>query len=175
MSLLFGVSEQRRHGLRFALPLLAVALAVIVSGCGEEGAQEGATLTVYVSGPLRGAEAKQGQRRCDEAWETVRIEHEPGDHWLRVVCLDAAGPDGRWTLAKVGSNARRATEDSAAVAYIGEPEVAARRQSRRIVEAAEMAEFGVTGGRQAIEEVFAALRADDSNDPRAAVYDAIEG
>lgn len=157
------------------LPLLVVALAVIVAGCGEEGAAEEAELTVYVSGPLRGPEAARGQRRCDEAWETVRVEYEEGDHWLRVFCLDASGPDGRWTLAKVGSNARRATEDSTAVAYIGEPDRAARRQSRPIVESAEMAEFGVTGGRQAIEEVFAALREDDSNDPRKAVFDAIEG
>jgi hypothetical protein len=152
-----------------------VALAMIVGGCGEEGAQEEAMLNVYVSGPMRGPEAARGQRRCDEAWETVRIEYEEGEHWLRVICLDASGPDGRWTLAKVGSNARRATEDSAAVAYIGEPDREARRQSRPIVEAAEMTEFGQTGGREAIEEVFAALREDDSNDPRAAVYDAIEG
>jgi hypothetical protein len=160
---------------RWVLLLLVAVLAGALAGCGEEGASEDATLTVYVSGPLQGPEAAQGQRRCDEARETVRIEHEPGDHWLRVVCLDASGPDGRWTLAKVGSNARRATEDSAAVAYVGEPDRQARRQSRPILEAAGIVEFGNSGGRQAIEEVFAALREDDSDDPRAAVYDAIEG
>lgn len=160
---------------RWVLPLLVAVLAGAVAGCGEEGAHEEATLNVYVSGPMRGPEAAQGQRRCDEAGETVRVEFEEGDHWLRVICLDASGPDGRSTLAKVGSNARRATEDSASVAYIGEPDREARRQSRPILEAAGIVEFGATGGRQAIEEVFAALREDDSNDPRAAVYDAIEG
>jgi hypothetical protein len=158
-----------------ALPLLVVALALGVAGCGEGGAEEGAQLTVYVSAPLRGAEAEEGRRLCAEARE--RAAQGPGtDRFgVRVVCLDASGNDGRWTLAKVGSNARRATEDSTAVAYIGEPDVAARRQSRPIVEAAEMAEFGGTGGRQAIEEVFAALREDDSSDPRQAVFDAVEG
>jgi hypothetical protein len=160
---------------RWAPLLLVAVLAVAAAGCGEEGAADDATLNVYVSGPMRGPEAARGQRRCDEAWETVRVEYEEGEHRLRVICLDASGPDGRWRLAKVGSNARRATEDSAAVAYIGEPDPEARRQSRPILEAAGIVEFGATGGREAIEEVFAALREDDSNDPRAAVYDALEG
>ena len=150
-----------------------LAAASLLAGCGEGGAEEGAQLSVYVSGPLSGPEAERGHRRCDEAWETARIEHESGDHWLRVICLDAAGPGGKWTLARVGANARRATEDSATVAYIGEPDPAARRQSRPIVEAAGVAEFGAAGGRQAIEEVFDALREDDSSDPRAAVFDAL--
>lgn len=156
-----------------AFAIAALAAPVLMTGCGEGGAEEGAMLTVYVSAPLRGPEAERGQRICDEAWEAVRIEHEPGEHWLRVLCLDVAGPEGRWTLARVGANARRATEDSTAVAYLGEPERAARRQSLPILEAAGIAELRAMGGRQAIEEVFEALRADDSNDPRAAVFDAL--
>jgi hypothetical protein len=155
--------------------LLLVALAVIVSGCGEEGAQEGAELTVYVSAPLRGAEAGQGRRLCTEARESAARGGEEGDYRLRVVCLDASGGDGRWTLAKVGSNARRAIEDSTTVAYIGEPSLGARRQSRPIIEAADIAELGGISGRQAIKQIATALREDDSNDPRAAVYDAVEG
>jgi hypothetical protein len=158
------------------LPTIAIALlaaAGLLAGCGEGGVDEEAMLTVYVSAPLRGPEAERGQRLCDEAWETVRIEHEAGDHWLRVTCLDAGGPGGRWTLARVGANARRATEDSTAVAYIGEPDPAARRQSQPIVKAAGIAELSAMGGRQAIEEVFDALRENDSGDPRAAVFDAL--
>jgi branched-chain amino acid transport system substrate-binding protein len=158
----------------WALPLLTLALAVIVSGCGEEGAAEGAALTVYVSAPLRGAEAEQGRRLCDEAREQAAQGRGEGDYELRVICLDASAGGG-WTLAKVGSNARRATEDSTTVAYIGEPDRAARRQSRPIVEAADIAELGGISGRQAITQIAFALRDDDSNDPRAAVYDAIEG
>jgi hypothetical protein len=156
--------------------LLCAVLAVTAAGCGEEGAEEDAMLTVYVSGPLRGPETKQGQRRCDEAWDAARIEREAEEaRWVRVICLDATGPEGKWTLAKVGANARRATEDSTAIAYIGEPDRAARSQSRAIVEAAGMVEFGVTGGRQAIEEVFTALQEEDASDPRQAVFDAVEG
>lgn len=156
--------------------LLCAVLAVGMAGCGEDGAEEDAMLTVYVSGPLRGAEAKQGQRRCDEAWNAVQIEREGEESpWVRVICLDATGPEGRWTLAKVGANARRATEDSTAIAYIGEPDPEARRHSRPIVEAAGMVEFGAVGGRRAIEEVFAALREEDASDPRQAVFDAVEG
>jgi uncharacterized protein YoaH (UPF0181 family) len=174
MSPLFGIAAQRRHALSCAL-LLLVALAVIGSGCGEEGASEGAELTVYASAPLRGPEAGQGKRLCTEARESARIEGSVGSHRLRVVCLDASGDDGRWTLAKVGSNARRAIEDSTTVAYIGEPSLGARRQSRPIVEAADIAELGGISGRKAIKQIATALREDDSNDPRAAVYDAVEG
>jgi branched-chain amino acid transport system substrate-binding protein len=151
-----------------------VALAVIAGGCGEEGAAEGAELTVYVSAPLQGAEAQQGKRLCDEAREQVAQARE-GDYELRVVCLNASGQDGSWTLAKVGSNARRATEDSTTVAYLGEPDRAARRQSQPIVEAAEIAALGGIGGREAISTVTAALRDSDSDDPRRAVFDAVEG
>ena len=158
---------------RRALPLLAVALAVIASGCGEEGAAAGAELTVYVSAPLRGDEGEQGRRLCAEAREEAARGGGEDDYELRVVCLDAAGADGGWTLAKVGSNARRATEDSTAIAYIGEPDRAARQQSRPIVDAAEIAELGGVTGKEAIARIATALNEDDSNDPRAAVFDAL--
>lgn len=154
---------------------LSAVLVLAASGCGEEGAEEDATLTVYVSAPLRGVEAKGGKRLCDEAKESARIEGAKGTHRLKVICLDATGSDGRWTLAKVGSNARRATEDSASIAYIGEPARAARKQSQPIIEAAEVAAMGKRNGREAIETIVTALVEDDSNDPRAAVFDAVEG
>lgn len=154
--------------------LLPAALAVGGAGCGEEGgAAEGATVTVYVSAPLRGAEGDAGRRLCDEAREQVAQGKGGDDLKLRVVCLDASGPDGRWTLAKVGSNARRATEDSTTMAYIGEPDRKARLQSRPILEAAGIAQIGSVPGRQAIAQIETALRDDDSGDPRDAVFDAL--
>jgi len=158
------------------LPVIAIVCALgalLLLGCGEEGAEEGATLTVYVSAPLRGTEAEGGRLLCDEAREQAAQGEGKDDFELRIVCLDASGPDGRWTLAKVGSNARRAAEDSTTVAYVGEPDPAARRQSRPIVDAAEIAELGGTNGREAIARVVAVLREDDSSDPRAAVFDAL--
>lgn len=159
---------------RFPAIAIACALAALLAGgCGEEGAAEGATVTVYVSAPLRGAEGEAGRRLCDEAREQASQGRGGEELKVRVVCLDASGPDGRWTLAKVGSNARRATEDSTAVAYIGEPDRKARLQSRPILEAAGIAQIGGVPGRPAVAQIEAALREDDSGDPRDAVFDAL--
>jgi hypothetical protein len=153
--------------------LLLAALAVGGAGCGEEGgAAKGATVTVYVSAPLRG-EGEVGRRLCDEAREQASQGKGDDELKLRIVCLDASGPDGRWTLAKVGTNARQATEDSTAIAYIGEPDRQARLQSRPILEAAGIAQISSARGRQAIAQIEAALSEDDSGDPRDAVFDAL--
>ena len=160
------------------LPPIAIALvtaAVLLAGCGEGGAEKGAKLTVYASAPLRGDEASAGREICAEAREAARQAGSPAGFELRVVCLDASGPKGRWTLAQVGANARRATEDSAAVAYLGEPDSAARHQSRPILEAAGIAELGGLSGRAAMAEVAKAIEEGDSGEPRRAVFDAVEG
>lgn len=153
--------------------LLALALGAMIAGCGEEGVAGGATVTVYVSAPLRGEEASAGRRLCDEAREQASQGKGDEDLKLRVLCLDAAGAGGRWTLAQVGANARRATEDSTAIAYVGEPDPQARRQSSPIVAAAGIAQIGGVRGREAIAQVQAALRESDSGDPRDALFDAL--
>lgn len=155
-----------------AILFLPVALAVAVGGCGEEGAAAGATVRVYVSAPLRGPEARAGRRLCSEARERAGQGKGGEGHELRVVCLDASGAGGGWTLARVGANARRATEDSAAVAYIGESEAAARKQSRPIVEAAGIAELGGLAGREAVAKVERAMEEGDASRPRDAVFGA---
>jgi ABC-type branched-subunit amino acid transport system substrate-binding protein len=157
-----------------ALPLfVTVLLAVIAVGCGEGGAASGATVRVYVSAPLRGPEAGVGREICQGARAgAARSGGAVGDLELEVVCLDAAGKTGRWTLAKVGSNARRATEDSTAVAYVGEPDPRARKQSRPIVAAAEIAAIGGVSGEEAVERVVAAIDEGNESEPRAAVFKA---
>jgi hypothetical protein len=152
--------------------LLAMLAATAPLGCGEEGAAGGATVRVYVSAPLRGSEADAGRRLCAEAREQAGQGRGGEGLRLRVVCLDASGPDGRWTLARVGANARQATEDSTAIAYVGEPDPEARRQSRPIVDAAEIAELGGMSGREAVVAVKAAIAAGDEAEPRQAVFDA---
>ncbi|HEU5104857.1 MAG TPA: hypothetical protein VFU11_03370 [Solirubrobacterales bacterium] len=153
---------------------LAVALAGTgLLGCGEEGAESGATVRVYVSAPLRGEEGGAGRRLCEEAREQAAKGRGEEDLEMRVVCLDASGGDGRWTLAQVGANARRASEDSAAIAYVGEPAQEARRQSRPIVEAAGIAELAGFTGREAVAEVTAAIAEGDESEPRQAVFDAV--
>jgi len=160
------------------LPGILIACAIgaaLVAGCGESGAAEGARLNVYVSAPMQGAEGEAGKTVCTEAREEAGRAGGPGGFELRVICLDAAGPEGRWTLAQVGANARTATEDSATVAYLGEPSRAARRQSQPILEAAEIAELGGLSGKEAMAQVVAAIEEGDSSDPRRAVFDAVEG
>jgi hypothetical protein len=147
----------------------------MASGCGEEGAAAGATVRVYVSAPLRGPEAGKARRLCDEAREQATQGKGRDGHELRVLCLDASGDGGGWTLAQVGANARRATEDSATVAYVGEPEPVAREQSRPIVEAAGIAELGGLSGREAVAKVVRAMEEGDASQPRDAVFDAYGG
>jgi hypothetical protein len=160
--------------LRFSTIPIACLLAVaLVSGCGEGGAAAGATVRIYVSAPLQGAEAAAGRRLCAGARsEAARSGGRIGDLKLAVVCLNAAADGGRWTLAQVGANARRATEDSTAVAYVGEPDPRARKQSRPIVAAAEIAEIGGVSGEKAVAEVVAAIRDGDESEPRDAVFKA---
>ena len=129
-------------------------------------------MRVYVSAPLQGPEAAAGRRLCDEAREQATRGKGGEGHELRVVCLDASGTGGSWTLAQVGANARRATEDSAAVAYLGEPDPAARKQSRPIVEAAGIAELGGLSGREAVANVVKAMEEGDASQPRDALFDA---
>jgi branched-chain amino acid transport system substrate-binding protein len=152
--------------------LLAAGLLAAVSGCGEEGAAAGAVVRVYVSAPLRGPEAAAGQRLCDEAREQAGQGKGGEGHEVRVVCLDASGDGGGWTLAQVSANARRATEDSTTIAYVGEPEAAAREESRPIVEAAGIAELGGLSGREAVAMVERAMAEGDTSQPRDAVFDA---
>jgi len=155
-------------------PILVACLlgAALLSGCGEGGAEEGARVTVYVSAPMSGPEMKAGRQLCHGARaEAGRVGEVEGLE-LAVVCLDATEGEGRWTLARVGANARSATEDSTAVAYVGEPDPQARKQSRPIVDAAGVAEIGGVGGDEAIAAVVAAIREGDANEPRQAVFEA---
>lgn len=160
--------------LRLLTILLTCLFAVaLVSGCGEGGAEAGARVTVYLSAPLHGAEAAAGKRLCQGArGEAARVGGKVEDLELEVICLDAVGEDGRWSLAQVGANARRATEDSTTVAYVGEPDTRARKQSRPIVDAAEIAELGGFSGEEAVKAVVAAIREGDASEPRQAVFKA---
>ena len=154
-----------------AILVACVAAVAMLAGCGEEGAAEGATVRVYISAPLQGPEGEAGRRLCVEAREQAGQGKGGEGHEVRVVCLDAS-EGGDWTLAQVGANARRATEDSAAVAYVGEPEPAARKQSRPIVEAAGIAELGGLSGREAVARVVKAMEEGEASQPRNAVFDA---
>ncbi|HET7507026.1 MAG TPA: hypothetical protein VFJ53_01590, partial [Solirubrobacterales bacterium] len=107
---------RRLQALLFGLCALLVA-----AGCGEGGAASGATVSVYMAAPLCG-QASGGRA---------------GDLKVRLVCLAPVERGGKVDLAAAGADARRATEDSTAVAYVEAPGPAADF-SRSIVEAADI-------------------------------------
>jgi hypothetical protein len=121
--------RNRRLGAGGALPigLTAALAAALLAGCGG-GASAGATVTVYVGAPLCSA-AKQ---------KLGAVGGQTEDLEVRAVCLAPDDLRGRVDLAAAGANARRATQDSAAVAYLEAPGPAGKF-SRPIVESAGIA------------------------------------
>lgn len=144
--------------------LASVALLVAAAGCGGSGVGEGARVSVYASAPLcAGAER-----------ELAREGARAGDVRVRLVCLED-GEGGRLDLAATGANARRAVEDSTTVAYVGEPDPAATRFSRPILDAAGIAQLSRLSGAVAMRRVLRALRqADGSSSLRELVRDALD-
>lgn len=91
---------------------------------------------------------------------------------MRVACLPAVEDRGKLDLAQIGANARRATEDSTTVAYIAEPDPAAARFSRPILEDAGIAQLTDNSGAASMASVLRALRrTDDSASLRESVLD----
>jgi ABC-type branched-subunit amino acid transport system substrate-binding protein len=87
-----------------------------------------------------------------------------GNVRVRVICLDDTAGSSRWRLHAVGANARRAVEDSATVAYVGELESEATRFSRPIVEAAGIAQVSGVSGAAAMGEILKAIDAAGDDD-----------
>jgi hypothetical protein len=135
-------------------------------GCGEsEGAAEDATVSVYVAASL-----------CSEAEnELARRGGRAGDVRVRVVCLPKAESSRKLDLAQIGANARRATEDSSSIGYIGEPTKAASRFSEPILEEAGIAQLPQTSGKAAMRQLLQAVgEAGDSGNLRESVDTALE-
>jgi branched-chain amino acid transport system substrate-binding protein len=172
----------RRSRLARPAPALILALAVSVvgptlGGCGAEtGVSSGATVSVYLSAPMRGPEASRGRTLCTEAKRALASAGgKAGDLQVRLSCLDASGPAGPWTLARVGANARRATQDSTTVAYISEPDPKARQQSRPILEEANIAEVHASSGTTAMRRILQAIEAADPDSLRESVSEELTG
>jgi hypothetical protein len=138
--------------------LVGLGLVGLV-GCGaSEGVASGARVQVYASTPLSGPEAASGRRFCAEARSALgQAGGRAGDVRLRLTCLDDAR-GARWRLAAIGANARRASEDSATVAYLGEPQARAARFSETILEAAGIGQVRGRSGAAAMAAVLKAVR-----------------
>ena len=135
--------------------LLGLGALLVAAGCGEDGAASGATVSVYMAAPLCG-QASGGRA---------------GDLKVRLVCLAPVERQGKVDLAAAGANARRATEDSTAVAYVESPGPAAEF-GRTIVESANLAWIEAGSGSKAMRRILQALEGDGSS-PRQAVLDEV--
>lgn len=152
--------------MRTRVAVLAVVACPLLGsvGCGEErGVAEGATVTVYVAAPL-----------CAGAQRELASDGgRAGSVRVRVACLAAVEEGARLSLAAVGANARRATEDSTTVAFLESPDPAASRVSRPIVDSANIARLASGSGEDAMERVLAAIGAADSDSLRDSVRETL--
>jgi hypothetical protein len=80
-----------------------------------------------------------------------------GEARVRLVCVSDGESKKAWTLAAVGANARRASEDSTAVAYIGDRDSTAAEYSRSILEEAEITQLEGQSGAAAMHKLLTAI------------------
>ena len=121
---------------------------VVAAGCGSSSSGDPA-LTVYVSAPLSGPDAGDGGDVADAARRALEdAGGQAGGTEVKLVVLDDAGPGGA-TDALAGANARQATEDSTAIAYVGELDSGTTRTSLPITNQAGMLQ--VSPGASAVD------------------------
>jgi len=117
--------------------IAVLLIAAALGGCAAEGGEDTRTeLTTYVSAPLHGPAGAYG-RAIREGAELAARDASGSGASTSFRFLDDAGREG-WSPVVVGENARRATSDSATVAYIGELESGATRTSLPITNEARL-------------------------------------
>jgi branched-chain amino acid transport system substrate-binding protein len=128
----------------WASTALAVAvLAALAGGCSGGDEESGdATVTVYVSLPLRGPGGVDGRDAADGARMALADANgEAGGIAVEATYLDdteGTGADAGWTPNAAAANARAATQDSTAIAYMGDFESGATRSSLPVTNGARM-------------------------------------
>lgn len=124
-------------------------LLLAAVGCGgDEGIEEGATVTVYA-----------GASVCAQAkGELARSGPRAGSVRVRVVCTEPVETKGRLDLAATGANARQAVEDTSSVAYLEAPGPATRF-IRPILEEANIALLTTSSGASGMAALLGAIRA----------------
>jgi hypothetical protein len=133
--------------LRKATAAVFVLLATL-AGCGEgNGVASGASVNIYAAETLC-AEAKR---------ELARDGGEAGDVRVQITCLPSAESSHGLDLSTIGANARRATEDSTTIGYIGEPTRAASRFAKPILEEAGIAQLSEASGAAGMRKLLKAI------------------
>src|SRR3954467_1672084 len=123
-----SIPMRMRPGTYIAAAARPIALAAaLLAGCG--GGQEATSqrtpdgpLTVYLSVPLRGIESRSGAAVAGGARQALAEAHgQVAGRPIRLTRLHAGTPaSSSWDPAAVEANARRAADDPATIAYIGE-------------------------------------------------------
>jgi len=122
---------------------------------------EDATVAAYVEAPLC-AEAKQ---------ELGRHDGRAGDLRVNAVCLPGATEGPKLDLATLGANARRAAEDSTAVAYLEALDPRAARFTHPILEIAEIPWIASSSGKAAMAELLELISEAGSGSLRSSLQD----
>ena len=152
------------RSLRRGAAVLAIAgLGVGVSACGG-GDASGATVSVYVAAPLcRAAKA-----------ELVAHGATAGRYTVAARCLASSERAGGGVdLATDGSNSRRASEDTSAVATLESPGPGAKF-TRSILESAGIPMVTSSDGRTGMKRVISAIEGAGSSSIRDSVRESLE-
>ncbi|MFT3865383.1 MAG: hypothetical protein QM729_14010 [Solirubrobacterales bacterium] len=150
------------------LPLVALGLAVAVVGLGVAGCgggdASGARVTVYVAAPSCGA-AKA---------ELAAHGAEAGHFTVVARCLAASEKAGGGVdLATNGSNSRRATQDTSAVATL-EPRNPGTKFSRAILESAGIPLVTASSARTGMKRILDAVESAGTSNVRESVQESLE-
>jgi len=137
-----------------------------MAGCGGgDGISDDAVFTAYVEAPL-----------CAEAERELAQRGAGVEHFrVRIACLPRTQKNKFFDLSQIGSNARRATEDSSSIAYVAEPGKGANAFSLPILEEADIPQLTATSGATAISRLLLAIEeAGDAGSLREAVSEALD-
>jgi len=157
------VPANHARGLPLAA-LVAVALlgGIAIAGCGG-GDASGATVSVYVAAPL-----------CAGAKQELAAHGVAAGHFtVAVRCLapsERAG--GGVDLATDGSNSRRATSDTSAVATL-EPPGPGAKFTRAILESAEIPLVTSSSANQGMKRILSAIEGAGDSSVRSSVREAL--
>jgi hypothetical protein len=148
-------SSRRSTGLASTTAVVACC-GLLVAGCGSSGVSKDATVTAYVEAPLCAAAKKELAKHGGRA----------GDLRVRAICLPGPREAKKLSLATLGANARRATEDSTAVAYLEAPDPKASRFVHPILETAEVPWISASSGSAAMSRLLTLIPDADSGSLR---------
>lgn len=130
-----------------ALLLAAVSLGACSAGGGSDGDP---SLAVYVSLPLRGPAGADGRDAADGARMALADANgEAAGIAVTATYLDdtaGAGERARWSPVQAAANARRAAQDSTAIAFLGDFASGATRASLPITNTAGLPQVSPASG-----------------------------